>query len=195
MNAPPVICVFGLSGIGKTTLIKKALEAVPGTLHLEASALIKQGLADAEMESEWLRRAGGERVLANQQILVEIFQREIGIRPGSVVAFDGHLVIDAEDRLVEIPRDVIAALGPQVLVHVEEIPEAIRWRRLADPSRRRPERSAEVLGGHQATSRRLCSEYSRVLGVEMHTLRPSSVKDLAKIMKQASSSQGNPPRR
>lgn len=183
MIAPPVVCVFGISGVGKTTLIRAALVALPSALHLQASTLIKQGLTDPVMESERLRLAGGERILANQQILTKMFQREIEMRPAPVVVFDGHLVIDAEDRLVEIPREVIAALNPRLLVHVEDLPEAIVGRRQADQARRRAERLANELEAHQAASRRLCAEYSAALKVDMLVLCPCSAKQLVDTLK------------
>ena len=182
MRAPPVVCVFGISGVGKTTLIQAALKDVPGGLHLEASALIKQGLADPAMDSDQLRQAGGERVLANQQILVTMFQRSAGMRPASVVVFDGHLVIDVEERLVEIPEDVIAALGPRMLVHVEDDPALISRRRKGDPSRSRAQRSAEALSLHQHASRRLCAKYGIALDVPTITLGPHAARQLAEVL-------------
>jgi molybdopterin-guanine dinucleotide biosynthesis protein len=45
MNRAKVIGVFGLSGVGKTSLIRNAVADHDGILHLQASTLIKQARA------------------------------------------------------------------------------------------------------------------------------------------------------
>jgi adenylate kinase len=71
-----------------------------------------------------------------------------------------------------------------MLMHVGDSPEAVMRRRQADASRRRPERSSEMLSDHQATSRRLCAEYSTTLGIGMLTVTAGSAADLAIILKR-----------
>jgi hypothetical protein len=61
MSEAKVIGVFGLSGVGKTRLIKAATEGLDGVLHVQASTLIKQGLADVGVTSE---ACAGPRAIA-----------------------------------------------------------------------------------------------------------------------------------
>ena len=162
-----VIAVFGISGVGKTTAIRKWLEGREDALHLQASALIKQGLADPVLDSEVLRRSAGDRVLANQDLLIEMFGRAVAASAARLVIFDGHLVIDTDERLVEIPLSVIAALRPRMLLHIEQTPETIAERRRDDTSRNRPVRALDILEQQQARSRSLCQTYGKRLSVEV----------------------------
>ena len=108
MTEPVVIGVFGISGVGKSWLVAKVASCLPGTLHLQGSTLIKQGLADPSVSSEMLRLASGDHIIANQQILVAMFNRVIAAHPSNLVLFDGHLLIDTAAQMMEIPQAVIS---------------------------------------------------------------------------------------
>jgi adenylate kinase len=165
MTARKVIAVFGISGVGKTTIIRQWLDGRDDALHLQASALIRQGLTDLALDSEILRRSSTHRILANQKVLVEMFGHAVAASRAELVVFDGHLIIDTDDRLVEIPLAVVAALQPHILVHVEQLPEVIAARRRADTGRVRPRRDTSTLQCHQARSRALCQAYGSKLGI------------------------------
>lgn len=177
MTVRPVIAIFGISGVGKTTLISEAADSIPGALHLQASALIKQGLADPAVTSDMLRRSCGDRIIDNQAVLIEMFELVIANAKASVVFFDGHLVIDTDDRLLEIPIEVIAALKPNLLVHIEDDAETIALRRASDRGRQRPVRSIAAIADHQSYSRSLCKRYSSVLGIKMVALPPGALDE------------------
>jgi adenylate kinase len=183
MTPPICLCVFGISGVGKTTLIAKALANIQDGLHLQASALIKQGLADPLKDSEMLRRSSGDRILANQMVLIEMFDRACAVANARVTVFDGHLIIDTDKGLFEIPLYVIAALKPGLLVHVDADPAVIALRRSQDTARSRPARSAEVLDAHQAKSRALCREYSTTLGIERVCLEAGAIDELDELLR------------
>ena len=95
MTAPVVIGVFGISGVGKSWLVSEVAARIPGCLHLQGSALIKQGLADPSVSSEELRCSGSNRIVANQRILVAMFDRALSEHTGGLVLFDGHLLVDS----------------------------------------------------------------------------------------------------
>lgn len=162
-----IIGVFGISGVGKSTLISEARRAVPSSLHLQASALIKDGLRNPESTSESLRRRPGGQIRSNQDILVDSFWRAVNSQSCPVVVFDGHLVIDTDRELVEIPQKVIEELMPSVMVHVEDDVATIAIRRAQDQNRVRPVRSAEALAQHQRLSRKLCESYASAMGTEL----------------------------
>lgn len=181
MTAPVVIGVFGISGVGKSWVVGEVAARIPGTLHLQGSVLIKQGLAGPSVSSEELRRASGERIIAHQRILIARFNREVAEHLSSVVLFDGHLLIDTATELYEVPQVVIAALSPAVLVHVEADPSLIAARRNADTQRKRPVRDIDALAAHQARSRQLCQDCALTLGIPMHIIGSSDVGGLAAL--------------
>lgn len=179
MTAPPVIAVFGISGVGKSTLVAHAVRRMPGTLHLQASALIKEGLADPAMASEALRLAGSDRIAANQELLVEVFARRAA--GGGVIFFDGHLVIDTDGGSSVVAVSVIERLRPRIMVHVEEDTAVIARRRQGDRERQRPSRTPEILVGHQQLSHDLCAGYAVQLSVPMRVLRVEDVDRLVDL--------------
>lgn len=184
MTAPVVIGVFGISGVGKSWLVGEVAARIPGTLHLQGGALIKQGLAGPSVSSEMLRRASGDRIIAGQRILIAMFNRELAEHPSSIVLFDlfdGHLLIDTETELIEVPQAVIAALSTAILVHVEADASLIAARRNADTQRKRPVRDIVTLAAHQALSRRLCQDCALTLGIPMHIIGSSDVGGLAAL--------------
>jgi adenylate kinase len=107
-----IIGVFGISGVGKSNLIAEARKDVPYSLHLQARALIKESLGDPKTTSESLRCRPSDQVRSNQDVLVESFWHTVRLQPKPLVIFDGHLVIDTDSELVEIPQEVIARLRP-----------------------------------------------------------------------------------
>ena len=181
MTAPVIIGVFGVSGVGKSWLVSEVASRIPGCLHLQGSALIKQGLADPSVSSEELRRSGGDHIFANQRILVAMFERALSERPGSLVLFDGHLLVDTAAELIEVPQTVIGALHPALLIHVEADPWLIAARRQADPTRIRPARDFATLAMHQTRSRYLCQSYARFQSIPMHVVRSGDVDALTAL--------------
>lgn len=186
MTAPVVIGVFGISGVGKSWLVGEVAARIPGTLHLQGSALIKQGLADPSVSSEELRRASGDHIIANQRILIAMFNREIAEHTSRLVLFDGHLLIDTAAQTIVIPQEVISALRPKLLIHVEAEPTLIANRRRDDTSRTRPMHDNHTLVAHQNRSRDLCQAYGRRLGIPMEIVASSDVVRLAGIASSAS---------
>jgi adenylate kinase len=83
--------------------------------------------------------------------MISAFRREAESSELPII-FDGHSVIDGRDGLLEIPASVFAALGLNAICYLTADPQTIFSRRLADPTRIRPERDAETLAAHQMTA-------------------------------------------
>jgi adenylate kinase len=182
VTEPKVVCVFGISGVGKSTIIRHAMMGSTTWRHFQASKLIKIGLEDELLSSETLRRASGDQILGNQLLLVESFWRAVGASRCDIAILDGHLVVDADDGLVKIPVGVIERLKPSKLVHIEDRPEEIHYRREADVGRVRPIRTPEILAIHQAMSAQLCGQYARELEVPVHFLGPPDFETLIDLL-------------
>ncbi len=185
MSAPKIVGVFGISGVGKTSLIRAAIARRDDVLHLQASMLIKQSLSDRSITSEALRRTSSDRVLLNQKALTTMFQRIVAASHGArLVIFDGHLIVDTDSETVEIPLDVVAAITPSSLVHIEATPATIAERRRHDLCRSRPERAIAVLSEHQLRSRILCNQHAASLGIEAHIVTDGSSRVLSELCEQ-----------
>jgi adenylate kinase len=177
-----IVGVFGISGVGKSTLIAKAREEV-SSLHVQASALIKEGLADPMMHSEALRRRSGDQIRANQDILVKSFWRKVRGQHYRLILFDGHLVVDTDSELLEIPQVIIRRIRPTLMVHVEDDAAKIAERRFCDSHRVRPVRSEATLWEHQRMSARLCKAYAYQLGVEAMVLRSDEAETFNRLLR------------
>jgi adenylate kinase len=113
-----------------------------------------------------------------------MFDRAVAASHAGMIVFDGHLIIDTDVEIVEIPLEVIAATRPAVMVHVEAAPEAIAYRRCHDRTRTRPERTATVLAEQQHRSRDLCHRLAATLGIAAHIIQDGSAEALSRIWSQ-----------
>jgi adenylate kinase len=177
-----IVGVFGISGVGKSTLIARASENIP-SLHVQASVLIKEGLADPTIHSEALRRRSGDQIGANQDILVEGFWRKVRAQHCRLIIFDGHLVVDTDIELYDIPGAIIRRLQLSLMVHVEDDAARIADRRMRDSHRVRPARPEATLREHQRVSSRLCEAYACELGIQAIVLRPDEARRFARLLR------------
>jgi adenylate kinase len=164
-----VAAVFGLSGVGKGWLISR-FTATRAATHAQASQLMRDARAAliGRMESQEDLRKGA--VLDNQALLIEAFTN-LRSSASTPIIFDGHCVIDAGDRLIEIPVDVIEALRPDGLVFVRDDPAAIVSKRARDVSRTRPVRTELEVGQHQERALAMCARYQQRLGVGLYLVQ------------------------
>lgn len=161
------VLVFGLSGVGKSWLCAR-IASLEGYCHVSGSTLLRMAMnkAGSSSTSEQLRNG---QVLENQALLIAGFNalRTTESRP---IIFDGHNIVDQDDRLLEIPLSVVEQLNPVGIVFVSASPALIRERRAADIARVRPDRSKDQLDLHQRRGIRLAAEYARLLGVPFHQI-------------------------
>lgn len=139
--------LLGLSGVGKSTLLRALAERV-AFMHLQASDLIKaeQAYRDAQPQSSEALRTGA--VLENQALLIAGFHRASKSATTPIV-FDGHSIIDGRDGLIEIPGEVFAALDLAAISFLQAAPATIAARRSHDIVRQRPLRDEATLAEHQ----------------------------------------------
>jgi len=116
-----------------------------------------------------------------------MFNRAIAAQASSLVLFDGHLLIDSEAELIEVPQAAIAALRPALLVHVEAEPTLIAARRHSDTSRKRPACDIDTLAAQQAHSRDLCESNGRPLSIPVQVVGSGDVDGLVAISQSANS--------
>ncbi|WP_414462428.1 ATP-binding protein [Hyphomicrobium sp. DY-1] len=179
----PIIALVGISGVGKSTLLRAAAETLTFQ-HLQASALIKEAKerrTSAAVASDELRTAD---IADNQALLVEGFglARNSG---DALVVLDGHTVIDTPLGLITIEPSVFAAVGVTQFIFVADDPNAILSRRTDDQSRNRPQRSALELEQHQEQAVLAAFKAALHLGVPLHMLTPHQREALIEIFAKA----------
>lgn len=170
------IALLGLSGVGKSTLIRRLAERKP-ILHLQASALIKAELAHRAQpfqNSEALRTGP---VVDNQVLMISAFRRAVANVVVPVV-FDGHSVIDGQNGLIEIPATTFAELGLNTIFYLSADPHVIAARRLKDTGRERPMRDTETLAAHQTIASAAAQKVAEQIGC---TFVPITERDLERI--------------
>jgi len=169
------IGVFGISGVGKSTFVKALIASRPDIKHLQASDLIKQGKESSAVTSENLRQLSNERFLSNQDILLMEYKRELARTLNGVVIFDGHLVIDTGEEIVETPISVIDQLNLSLLVHLCEAPEIIVERRKSDTGRERPVRTSDEIKIQQRHSLNIGKQYADTLAIPFTEIQSGDI--------------------
>lgn len=174
MNAP-VIIIFGLSGVGKTTLCKAFVRQYPQYIHLSASQMLRE--ATGRM-SEELRKSDTKTIRERQIILSAVLQEKRRGRDSSPVLIDAHSVIDNDRTLVPVPTSAIAAMKPTGLVFIAADPVTLLQRRTAD-SRERPLRTVDELREQQERAEGVAHAFAEELSLPINSDNISTVDELA----------------
>ena len=166
--------IFGISGVGKSSLIQRVMDQLPyESLHLQAGTLIKEAIPE-QVTSDSLRTAASSEIQANQEILIEGYQNKLESKKHvPVVIFDGHSIIDNDREIIEIPPSVIQRLNLHCLAFVKEDPENICHHRILDTSRNRPSRSINKLRDVQEQALAVCQRYCQELNLPLHVISSS----------------------
>lgn len=176
-----VIIIAGISGVGKSHVVSTLRERNSDLIHFSAGTLIKKRVASLDRDE--LRKLGDNEILKNQYLLIDQFNEELAsLKDGQKILFDAHMIIDAENDVVEIPFEIFELLKPCALIFLKEEPSIIFNRRNSDESRKRPMRSVEVLTKHQARSLSMAEEYSCKLDVLFQELSPSNIEALEALV-------------
>jgi adenylate kinase len=177
-----VVALTGLSGVGKSTLIK-ALAAMVPLEHLQASALIREGQqasGDAALTQDQLRLVDIDE---NQQLLVSGFQLMAGKSKGLIIV-DGHTVIERDGGLTRIDARVFGALGIHSMIFLVDDPDAIATRRRNDTVRKRPLPSIDRLQLIQNQALEHADAICRTLAIPLYVYRPDEVALIARTLEQ-----------
>jgi len=175
-----VAAVFGISGVGKTTMISSFTREHPWAHAVKGSSLLLA--ATSQADSEKLRAVPADEVSANQERLVAAFADLRAAHPDRHIIFDGHSIIDTDQTLMVIPADVIVRLEPSAIIFLEEAPSVISARRAADSARARPARSPEQLSRHQSLAKEMAQAYAKALSLPCHVIGTAEVQAFEQIL-------------
>ncbi|OWY15564.1 hypothetical protein B6V72_03005 [Thioclava sp. F34-6] len=162
------IALVGISGVGKTTLLKGAANVRP-FLHLEASKLIKEEIALSKQKFEIADNLRSAEVVGNQSALLKAFHRRTD-REAGLVVLDGHTVLDTGSQLQRIPPSIFAEMNLHSLLFLQDDPEAIRHRRSADIARVRPKRSTDEIRHLQEVAILTAADIALKLAIPLHVV-------------------------
>lgn len=163
-----VIAIVGISGVGKSTLIRQVQARQP-LLHLQASDLIK-----AEQLRQRSNASSSEElrlgpVLDNQQLLISGFFAAI-VGFAGLIVFDGHAVIFGESTATEIPSTVFGRIGCQAIIVIEAEPTTIRAQRMRDVARPRPDVTEAELARQQAHAKDVAAKIAAEFAIPFHCI-------------------------
>ncbi|HDZ82449.1 MAG TPA: hypothetical protein ENH56_14580 [Roseobacter sp.] len=172
-----VVAFTGISGVGKTTFLKKFAEQMVFQ-HITGGSLIAAAKNTALDGRDDLRYSNLDE---NQRLLIEGFALTRNSY-AEVIIMDGHVVIDDGKRLTKIPSGVFKALGVTAMVHLEADPTRIAENRSEDTARSRPKYSTEILGQQQDTSRWHAHTIAEELRIGFNIVTHNDVAYLATLL-------------
>ncbi|MEO1641194.1 MAG: AAA family ATPase [Pseudomonadota bacterium] len=169
-----IVAFTGISGVGKTTFLRRLAERVPFQ-HLTGGSLIAAACKARPDERDALRYAD---LNENQRLLIDGF--DLARDPAAAcVILDAHVVIDSGDGLEELSAEVFRALGITKMVHLEAEPVRISANRSNDTTRQRPTYDQEILAQHQLASRACAKSIAAALKIDFHVVTHIDVEHLA----------------
>lgn len=176
-----VVGVFGVSGVGKTTLISEVVRREPGWHRTSAGSLIQLSHPDVERDS--FRRHARNQILVNQEAIVRGLSDLRSLGDAEVVLLDGHLLIDSDQGPVEIPLDVVRRFRLDAMTFICDKPDQISLRRKHDPNRKRAVRSTEYIAQEQLNACEIVERHARELGIPFATVTPSQPEYVVSFVK------------
>lgn len=168
-----VVAFTGISGVGKTTFLKKLAQSLDFQL-VSAGSLIVASRNDTNASRDAIRH---DNMKDNQINLIKGFELTRD-RSAALIIIDAHVVVDDGISLSQISPDVFKRLGIMAMIHLEADPARIEKNRLKDSSRIRPEYNVEILRLHQEVSRTNAELISRILGIDFHSVTHEGIDEL-----------------
>jgi adenylate kinase len=186
------VVVVGIPGVGKSTVVQKAKDAVAG-----ASILVfGTAMFDAAKSLGWVKHRDEMRKLPveKQKRLQKIAAQKISRGRGKVVFVDTHLFIRTPEGFWPgLPFAVIQALRPTHLILIEADADAVLSRRREDKTRYRDLVTRDEVVEELTLARTFLAAASLVSGAPMIFLRneegkaDEAAEHIRKLLKGASS--------
>jgi adenylate kinase len=158
--------VVGIPGVGKTTVVDKAVSS------LEGGKLVSFGtvMLEEAKRRKWVKSRDQLRgmTVVRQRELQTLAARKIAGMRDSIVIVDTHLFIRTKEGFWPgLPYDVVRAMRPTHLVLVEASPREIASRRAGDAARYRDVVTHQGLEEELALARSYLAVSSTLSGAPM----------------------------
>lgn len=174
-----LILVFGISGVGKTTLCTGIVRDKPGIFRFSASELLRSATNET---SEYLRTSSPDQISENQNLIRQQLLARVPDDYDGIVLLEAHSVIDNGKQLVRIPEGIISDLLPNRLVFLEAEPSLIATRRQLQGEGRGEIRSVDEISRHQKLAIEQASLYSDMLGIKLERIKVDDQIDARSVL-------------
>jgi adenylate kinase len=185
------VVITGVPGVGKTTVIDKALEVLKGE-GIDYRPLNFGSFMFEVASSEGLVKDRDEmRKLdqATQRRLQQSAARKIGAAPENVI-IDTHCTVKTpKGFLAGLPEWVLRELNPDIFVLVETDEDQILNRRLSDLSRVRDMEGYGGIRDHQQFNRAIAASYAMLAGCTVKIIKnpdfllENAVADMVELLR------------
>jgi adenylate kinase len=166
-----MVCVFGISGVGKTNLIEGFLREHRTWRGLSASRLLVD-LTSKGLDE--LRASDRPVIESNQDLLADAIHHYRVSNPEVDWLLDAHSIVDNERELVPVPLRVIARINPNGILFVFDDADQILRRRTEDPIRRRPLFDTSRIQREQSLALQICLRYADDLRLDLRQVRATN---------------------
>jgi adenylate kinase len=174
-----VICVFGVSGVGKSTMLRNYIAFHKHWLQIVVSEVLSEV---TQQTAESLRKLSSERVQLNQHLAVTRIAAIRAQHTECNVLLDAHCVIDNGVELIRVPVSTVRDLQPDLLVHIWDEPLTIKERRENATDRTRPVRTIREIDEYQRAVRETCECYQELLGVKLALVKAGDAQSLSRAI-------------
>lgn len=170
--------VVGVSGVGKTEMIKRFVADHHDYVHIEASKFIKQGIN--AQTSEQIRLLPKEQIIKNQYFLLKELSKYK--QKHQRIILDGHLVIYNNQELVPIPLDVVKDIAPHNLILIQGNAQDIISHRISDPHKNRPNQTADEIEESQQFLEQIAINYCKEICIRFDKLYFNEYKKFSELL-------------
>ncbi|MCO5085187.1 MAG: ATP-binding protein [Rhizobiaceae bacterium] len=169
-----LMIVFGVSGVGKTTVCAEYASGNDDVVHFSASALLR-------LHRETAGTRSTNEVIQDQHVLVDMVNVIRSETPVSLMLLDAHSLVYVGGHEVIIPADVIAAMKPDGLIFFKASGETISERRLSRGDTRNV--VPQEIEKSQTNALRAAESYAELLPCRLLVIDASHGTDLGEAIR------------
>ena len=172
--------VVGVSGVGKTEMIRRFVAHHHDYVHLEASKLIMQGMNT--QTSKQISLLPKEQIIKNQFFLLKELSNYKQKYPRIIL--DGHLVIHNNHESVPIPLDVVKKIAPYNIILIRGSAQDIISNRISDPHKNRLSQTENEIDDSQEFLEQIAISYCKKMCIKFDKLYFYEYKNFSNLLSE-----------